>query len=901
MRNCDPKTKISQFYQNHTYIHTKMASKPFDDIDLDSLNLLNEMEIISTSLKKSSMEDAGKEQPLQIQADLNDFLQGSNFSDADDVSGIPSLTNDPIQITRLKAISNTFSENFQKQARFSSRVSTDDGCYESAQEDGFGDNNNDEFINSRISSSVIQRIILSDGNDNSRHLSQEYLHEDDEGSNTIIMAAETSSGSEFNSSFSVDNKTNDKRVSSNSSQGSTNKFKTNRIISPSQVYTLSPSMPLAEGVSNYGNRKSILKQVLDSLSPVSTYSSVFDNGIDDQLSYTARNETYPQQRNVSQENLIKSRQILQNIQRRVTSDVLLPKEEESKRVVSTSSLKNELDKIWESVVGNDLVPTDTSFPKELGVDANSKSLWTPEEAEETSLDNSFSNGKSVIDRALKLEDEYELPVQRSSTGLGIYHNNTDQVESEKKISKGNILDLLNRNGVTLVDNSLVYQAMNEKEKEDYVQHCEVDMPSTPQKKMCPNSGMYSKNKIPSPVKVIEPKQKAPVEKEASSKPSPLAETEVTSKNRRLKLKDATIKDLGYLYISLDTLSLSTFALKSNSTLSFKDKNCKIQILFDNCHKIIESEWVSLNELNSKLTSFIDLSSQEFATEIPTKDVLKNRDDTIFEIQITLKMKYDHPKSKIIEIQDRVPVSSSSATSYGNSQEADRSNSLTKIFKKGSKHKNSPKLRNVEYQTVTKKITQQIPDPWSSNFAPDNTTFATISLPITLHFIEGTSHKVTMETAVVKSVLGDCKQIGLLSFKALRLENTATVLPKSISAIEAILDRREKVKNKIFSGVMYQQGLDLGEMVKRRHFELRDGTLVGSTGGDDKVIVNLENVSSVLIDCECPLPGYNFELLFEGNTGERLLLSCDSIKERRKWLHRISELLEIITVVKELYI
>lgn len=876
-----------------------MTTKPFDDIDLDSLNLLNEMEIISTSLKKSNTEETGNEQSLQIEADFNDFLQGANFSDADDVSGIPNLKNDPIQITRLKAISNTFTENFQRQNRFSSHVSTDDGCYESAQEDAFGGSNNDEFINSRISSSVIQRIIVSDGNDNSRHLSQEYLEEDDEGSNTIIMAPQTSSGSEFNSSFSFDNKSQDKRVSSNSSQGSTNRFKTNRIISPSHVYTLSPTIPLSEEVSFYGNRKSLLKQVLDSMSPVSTYSSVFNNASEDHA-FSARNEVFPKQKNLSQENLIKSRQILQNIQRRVTSDVLLPKEEDSKRIVSTSSLKNELDKIWDSVVGSDLGKTETSVTKELDFDANSKSLWTPDVAEEISLDTSFSNGKSVIDRALKLEDEYELPVQRSSTGLGICHNHSEVVESENKISKGNILDLLNRNGVTLVDNSLVYQAINEEHKDDAVPHCEVSMPSTP-KKRGQDSKMYLKNKIPSPVKIIEPKKKAPIEREVSPKPSHVVETQVTSKNRRLQLKDASIKDLGYLYISLDTLSLSNFTFKNNSALSFKDKNCQIQILFDNCHKIIESDWVALNEVNSKLTSFIDLSSQEFATEIPTKNVLKNRDDTIFEIQITLKMKYDHPKSKIIEIQDRVPIAPSSAISSANSQETDRSNSLTKIFKKGNKHKHSPKIRNVEYQTVTKKITQQIPDPWASSFAPDSKTFATISLPITLNFIEDTSHKVTMETAVVKSVLGDCKQIGLLSFKALRLENTSTVLPKSISAIENILERREKVKNKFFSGVMYQQGLDLGETVKRRHFELKDGTLVGSTGGDDKVIVNLENVSSVQIDCECPLPGYNFELLFEGNTRERLLLSCDSIKERREWLHRISELLEIITVVRELYI
>ncbi|KAL6928363.1 hypothetical protein ACO0SA_003101 [Hanseniaspora valbyensis] len=878
-----------------------MSSKPFDNIDLDSMDLLNEMEVIGTSLKKSN----------------------------NDVSDIPSFKNDPIQTTRLRVISNTFSENLQRQqARIPSHVSTADSCYQSAQEETHDANGNDsdQFMHYRISSSVIQNIMVTDENENSRHLSQEFSHEDsdnynvdglddDDGNNTIIMANELSSDSDFNSSFSVDKiEHNNERVSSVTSQGSTSKFKTSRIISPSQVYTLSPVMPLTEQFDSFGNKKSTLMQVLDSLSPISAYSSTFDNSFKENFIQNNKNMTsMPKQRNVSHENLIKSRQILQDIQRRVTSDILLPKPEVTNRVSSESSLKNELDKIWDTVIGDDSL--DYGNINNEKNESTSKNLWRNDEIEESRFEESFSREKTPISRALKLDDvnEGDMPIQRSSTGLGIYQNKFGQVESEKQIVKGNIMDLLTKNGVSLVDNSLVYQPLTKEEEEElerlnYLSNLENQNPVTPKKQLQPELTTSSNHKISSPVKVILPKEKLPIKEinktvnVTNNEPT----SEETKKNKILKLRDSAMKNLGYLYISLDTLSINNFIIASNVNASFKDKNCQLQLLFDNGEKIVESDWVKLNDMNSKKTSFIDLSTQEFATEVPIKDILKNKDDIIFEIQITLKLKYDHPKSRIIEIQDRVPISNPSNNSAPSGsfakkdEEADRANSLTKIFKKGNKQKNSPKKNHpVEYQTITKKITQQVPDPWAANFAPDLETFATITLPITLNFISEISHKISTETAIVKSVLGDCKQMGLLSFKALHLQKTTHVLPKSISAIQAILERKDRVQATKFSGVMYQQGLDLGEMVKRRDFELNDGKLVGSTSGDVRIVVNLENVTKVLIDSECPLPGYNFELVFEGSDNEKLLLSCDSVKERRDWLHKISELLEVLTIVREL--
>ena len=928
-----------------------MSTKPFDTIDLDSMDLLNEMEVIGTSLKKTNSETfqqkEEKIEPSTTNIEINDFLQGTNFSDVDDVSDIPSFKNDPIQTTRLRVISNTFSENLQRQqARIPSHVSTADSCYQSAQEETHNTNgdDSDQFMQYRISSSVIQNIMVSDENENSRHLSQEFSHEnsdnynvvegeeDDDGNNTIIMANELSSDSDFNSSFSVDKiEYNNKRVSSVTSQGSTSKFKTSRIISPSQVYTLSPVMPLAEQFDSFGNKKSTLMQVLDSLSPISAYSSTFDNSFKENFIQNHKNMTsMPKQRNVSHENLIKSRQILQDIQRRVTSDILLPKPEVTNRVSSESSLKNELDKIWDTVIGDDSLDygninsnnknenSSSLFADEKN-ESTSKNLWRHDEIEESRFEESFSREKTPISRALKLDDvnEGDMPIQRSSTGLGIYQNKFGQVESEKQIVKGNIMDLLTKNGVSLVDNSLVYQPLTKEEEEElerlnYLSNLENQNPVTPKKQLQPELTTSSNHKISSPVKVILPKEKFPIKeineeiKESAIVTNIEPTTEESKKNKILKLRDSAMKNLGYLYISLDTLSINNFIIASNVNASFKDKNCQLQLLFDNGEKIVESDWVKLNDMNSKKTSFIDLSTQEFATEVPIKDILKNKDDIIFEIQITLKLKYDHPKSRIIEIQDRVPISNPSNNSAPSGsfakkdEEADRANSLTKIFKKGNKQKNSPKKNHpVEYQTITKKITQQVPDPWAANFAPDLETFATIALPITLNFISEISHKISTETAIVKSVLGDCKQMGLLSFKALHLQKTTHVLPKSISAIQAILERKDRVQATKFSGVMYQQGLDLGEMVKRRDFELNDGKLVGSTSGDVRIVVNLENVTKVLIDSECPLPGYNFELVFEGSDNEKLLLSCDSVKERRDWLHKISELLEVLTIVREL--
>ncbi|XBW37556.1 hypothetical protein QEN19_003137 [Hanseniaspora menglaensis] len=880
-----------------------MTLRSIDEIDLDSINLLNEMEIISSSLKKQSLVS---EQKVNVSVketapEINDFLNGTSFSDSDEISEIPNLKNDALQLKRLRAISNTLTENIQRQTRLASYATTDDGCYESAQEEILKNVSNDDFKQSRVASSVIQRIIVSDENDNSRHLTPEILEDQGEDcDNTIMMPGETSQDSDFNSSFSLVLNQNENRNLSSSSQESQNKFKTSRIISEPYVYTLSPVMPLSEQFSSNGERKSTLMQVLDSLSPVSTYSSTFVPSSKTKFVRNSKSANISNNIDLADDKLVRSREILQNIQKRINSEIVLTNEEETKRVASTSSLKNELNKIWDSFIQDDSIATTSVEANSELKSLQSMNLWNGYENQNIKLDDSFLLEEPKIEKTLKFDNEFEMPIQRSSTGLGVYHSKIELDESNKKIVKGNITDLLTKNGVSLIDNSLVYQPPKDQDTqlENSILIEDTYMPSTPKKKNQVIGETFGKNKISSPVKVILPHRKVSVKESYE----PVLNVETLSAeniaNKCLKLKDGKLENLGYLYISLETLTLSNFVFPNEHNATFKEKNCQIQLLFDNSKKVVESEWVSLDDTNSKYTKVIDLTSQEFATEVPIKNILKNKNDKIFEINLTLKMKYTQPKTKVIEIQDRVPVETTFVKS-SNSAETDRSNSLTKIFKMGNKQRQSPKKRNIEYQTITKKINQVAPDPWASNFAPDTQTFATVSLPITLNFIQEVSHLISVDTVVVKSVVGEGKQIGLLSYKSLYLGKTANILPKSISAIQTILEKKEKIIGKRFSGVMYQQGLDLGEQVKRRDFSLEDGNLVGRYNNEIRVVVNLENVVKLIVDSECTLPGYSFELLFAGKNNEKLLLSCDSIKKRREWLGRISEIVDILTVVGEL--
>ncbi|KAL6936055.1 hypothetical protein ACO0OL_002246 [Hanseniaspora opuntiae] len=993
-------------------------------LDMDSMNLLQEMEDISNALKKQQIQHISNSDTI---TDINQIISNENIISSDeDISNMPisNFKNSSVQNERLNSVSNAIQNN--KNAGFTTTDNESD-LFVSAKEESISSselgetdmdkseedilainkNNssvfdlkkehmklrissvNSDIFNKRlfsINSDILNHVTISDqkGN-NSRQVSQEIqVYEKEENTlileeqtedvtkmlkrietglenNQIIMDSDNTgsltnshnntidSEGDFNSSFSLKilnkdsddfntsdsgsltsvkyskfeediNNNSNLRMSSNDDKRSissaTNKFKASRIISPSQIVQLSPELP---SLSSFEQSFLAFDQ-----QPIATkksqYKEVMNRIISSDVEYPITPSTNIQ--------LDQSRDVLRNLRRRVTSDILkaeIPEIENSNqegqgnitgnRISSSHSLLSEMNKLWEFAISSGSnKPSTTGTAK---FDANSSNdnkvtqIWQDNDANPNNLTMDGYEQSELVKRTLKNSDDHVI--QRTSTGLGIYHNlqlineNRDQEESKennnsspgKNIIIGNVQDLLLQNGITLDDI-----------KQDQLNYEDVFtekrlQPQTPKKN---NNSVFEKVKINSPVKVVD-REVEQVEAKPPKRKS-LSIDELDGKKTVLKLKDNQLKNLGYLYVSLSTLTLTNFINKSYPAMTFADKNAEVQIIFDNGNKIIESEWITLSGDNSgNLAEKINLSSQEYMTEIPIKETLSGCDDIVSTLQFTFKMRYDQPKGKIVEIQDRVPMVLNSNTK--NSE--DRSNSLTKkIFnrkaKQGSSGSGNSGLfaksgRKVEYQTIIRKVEQKVQDPWACNFSPDGETFGLLTIQLSLSDIFSMTNLICEKKCDVLSTstfngADVLSKIGTLNVKTLHLSHINNVIPKSISAINDIFERKQNVLNIKYdsNGVMYQQGLDVSENsgVKRRRFVLERGLLNGY-GTDDS-----ENVDEVILDCEsCPAPGYNFELVFYDKA--RVVLSCDTINQRKIWLSKIKEVLDVLRVLRELNI
>lgn len=1005
-------------------------------LDMDSMNLLQEMEDISNALKKQQIQHISNSETI---TDINQIINNeNNISSDEDILNMPisNFENNSVQNDRLNSISNVIQNNknagftttdnesdlfVSAKEEFNSNSELNETDLDKSDEDicAINKNNNSAFdlkkehmklrissVNSdifnkrlfSINSDILNHVTISDQNgNNSRQVSQEIqMYEKEENTlileeqtedvtkmlkrietglenNQIIMDSDNSgsltnshnntidSEGDFNSSFSLRilNKDSDgfntsdsssmtsvkyskfaEDINNNSSlrmsssdekksiSSATNRFKASRIISPSQIVQLSPEPP---SLSSFEQSFLAFDQ-----HPIATkksqYKEVMNRIISSDIEYPVAPSSNIQ--------LDQSRDVLRNLRRRVTSDILkaeIPEIENSNlegkgnisgnRISSSHSLLSEMNKLWESAISlTSNKPSTAGTSKadaNVGNDNKITQLWQDNDVNPNNLTIDGYEQSELVKRTLKNSDDHVI--QRTSTGLGIYHNlqlineNRNQKESlsstkkrsssqEKNIIIGNVQDLLLQNGITLDDikpDQLNY--------EDVFVEKPVQ-PKTPKKN---NNSVFEKVKINSPVKVIDREVEQPETKTPKVKSLPIRELD--GKKTVLKLKDNQLKNLGYLYVSLSTLTLTNFINKSYPTMTFADKNAEVQIIFDNGNKIIESEWIALSGENSgNLAAKINLSSQEYMTEIPIKETLSGCDDIVSTLQFTFKMRYDQPKGKIVEIQDRVPMVQNSNSK--NSE--DRSNSLTKkIFnrkpKQGSSSSGNSGLftksgRKVEYQTVIRKVEQKVQDPWACNFSPDGETFGLLTIQLSLSDVFSMTNMICDKKCDLLSTssfngANVLSKIGSLDLKTLHLSHINNVIPKSISAINDIFQRKQRVlKIKYDSnGIMYQQGLDVSENsgVKRRRFVLEEGLLNGyGTGESDelKVSINLENVDEVVLDCEsCPAPGYNFELVFYDKA--RVVLSCDTINQRKVWLSKIKEVLDVLRVLRELNI
>lgn len=101
-------------------------------LDMDSMNLLQEMEDISNALKKQQLQQVSNSETI---TDINQLINNeNNISSDDDISNMPvsSFQNNSIQKERLSSISNAIQNN--KKSRY---ISTDNesDIFVSAKED----------------------------------------------------------------------------------------------------------------------------------------------------------------------------------------------------------------------------------------------------------------------------------------------------------------------------------------------------------------------------------------------------------------------------------------------------------------------------------------------------------------------------------------------------------------------------------------------------------------------------------------------------------------------------------------------------------------------------------------------------------------------------------------------
>lgn len=334
-------------------------------------------------------------------------------------------------------------------------------------------------------------------------------------------------------------------------------------------------------------------------------------------------------------------------------------------------------------------------------------------------------------------------------------------------------------------------------------------------------------------------------------------------------KEGEVSDKGLLYIHLDQIKVDLSDVSRHKA--------KFSLEIDNGINVTNTAWTSLNSDKELLL--------DKELEIPIRELNEK-------LHLTLKCKYERPEYELYEVMEKIRT----GKKYGGLGKA-----------------------NYKYEKRYKqKALKQ--DPWDYIFGADGSLGST-ELLIDNTFLEKTEYKE------VKNIVFSLKNkwsriaptsketsnspikrkpysVGELSISTCYLKRTSELerFPKSLRLVHE-MTKRLKIQEEIRKeGALFQEGGDVGGVIKKRYFRLAGNSLIGfhEISGKPKISINLLKAVDVIDNNDFQGKGANnrdftnlilfgesFKVVF--NDGECISFYSDtSPQETREWYNKIKQ-------------
>lgn len=339
-----------------------------------------------------------------------------------------------------------------------------------------------------------------------------------------------------------------------------------------------------------------------------------------------------------------------------------------------------------------------------------------------------------------------------------------------------------------------------------------------------------------------------------------------------------LQDNGKLYV----------LLKGITGLNLKDvkrHQAEYAIEFDNGKNVVQTSWCTLPEDGSTTLN------KEFEVILGANEPRENE-----KLIITLKCRYQRPKSELVEVVNRIP--------------------LKKKFPLGK----------TKYKLEKKYIQKHIEfDDWDYLFANDG-SFARCCVELDRIFLAKARYsrkqfhfnlvneweKVWDKKTLIKDIYNLPRKpthtVGTLTLDACYLPRTSPLerFPKTLKIAQEIVNKYAEQQRIEYDGYLWQEGGDVDGMLQKRYFTLQGNRLIAhhEITKKPKVLVNLLRVVDILSDgslhndtakkvrnfTDVVLFSDCFKLIF--SNGEVINLNAESTKSKDEWIEKLTNVIQL---------
>lgn len=334
-----------------------------------------------------------------------------------------------------------------------------------------------------------------------------------------------------------------------------------------------------------------------------------------------------------------------------------------------------------------------------------------------------------------------------------------------------------------------------------------------------------------------------------------------------------LPDRGNIYLKLNKVVDIMLQGVSNHKAQFA-------IEFDNGKNVVQTPWEALN------------NDRKWEIEKEFEIILDNDLSKVPKLVITLKCRYESPKSELREVVEKVPVGRKFP--FGKSK----------------------------YQ-YRKRFVQMAPDKddWDYLFARDG-SFGRCEVLITEDFLkdikfQNKSLSFTLINEWARKVDSNSSKklhelprrspyaVGTLKVEACHLERTSPLekFPITLAIAQNIISKYKTQQAISKEGYLLQEGGDLQGGIQRRFFKLQGINMLGyhEITGQPKVDINLLKVVNVFGPGDMPKEGERnltdlvlfsgcFHLIFDN--GEKIAFSPESAAEEAEWSSKIKDVIDL---------